>query len=98
MTLLDILGKNERAPFLFLGSGFTRHYYDTPDWKGILEKFAPRPFNAYISQIGNNYPQIASKIAEELTTKFWELPESDTLQQKYKDIVVSNNSYLKLLI
>ena len=51
MTLLDILGKNERAPFLFLGSGFTRHYYDTPDWKGILEKFAPRPFNAYISQI-----------------------------------------------
>lgn len=98
MTLYDILGKNERAPFLFLGSGFTRHYYDTPDWKGILEKFAPRPFNAYISQIGNNYPQIASKIAEELTAKFWELPESDTLQQKYKNFVVSNSSYLKLLI
>lgn len=98
MTLLDILGKNERAPFLFLGSGFTRHYYNTPDWRGILEKFAPRPFNAYTSLIGNNYPQIASKIAEELTTKFWELPESDALQKKYKDVVRSNSSLLKLLI
>lgn len=29
----------DKAPFLFLGSGFSRHYTDAPTWEGILENF-----------------------------------------------------------
>lgn len=37
----DILKNKKGAPFLFLGSGFSRHYLDTPQWDGILQMFAP---------------------------------------------------------
>lgn len=98
MTLSDIFINNKRAPFLFVGSGFTRHYYNTPDWKGLLEKFAPKPFNFYTSQIGLNYPKIASKIAEDLTYAFWNDNRYDDDRDKYQDRVINNNSYFKLLI
>lgn len=40
--LIQKLVSKKHAPFLFLGSGFSRHYINTPDWRGILEMFAPK--------------------------------------------------------
>ena len=43
MTKEELIQKlilKKQAPFLFLGSGFSRHYINTPDWRGILEMFA----------------------------------------------------------
>ena len=37
--LVQKLISKKQAPFLFLGSGFSRHYIKTPDWRGILEMF-----------------------------------------------------------
>lgn len=98
MNISDIFNKHKRAPFLFIGSGFTRHYYDTPDWSGLLGKFSPKPFNYYISQIGNDYPKIASKIAEDLTKKFWEESQLEDERMKYQNKVINNSSYFKILI
>ena len=47
---INILKNKKGAPFLFLGSGFSRHYLDTPQWDGILQMFAPYKLAQYYSQ------------------------------------------------
>lgn len=36
---LGILKTKKSAPFLFLGSGFTKHYLNTPKWDELLQHF-----------------------------------------------------------
>ena len=40
---LGILKTKKSAPFLFLGSGFTKHYLNTPKWDELLQHFSSKP-------------------------------------------------------
>lgn len=40
---LKILKSKKSAPFLFLGSGFTKHYLGTPKWDELLQHFSSKP-------------------------------------------------------
>lgn len=75
--LINKISTKKHAPFLFLGSGFSRHYIGSPDWKGILAMFSPKHINQYYSVLNTDYlPRIATSIAKDLTDDFWKLPDS----------------------
>lgn len=97
--LIQKLVSKKHAPFLFLGSGFSRHYINTPDWRGILEMFAPKHINQYFSVLNtDNLPTIATHIAKDLTNDFWNLPETDENKKKYADNITDQSILLKIKI
>lgn len=97
--LIQKLVSKKHAPFLFLGSGFSRHYINTPDWRGILEMFAPKHINQYFSVLNtDNLPTIATHIAKDLTNDFWNLPETDETKKKYADDITDQSILLKIKI
>ena len=93
------LKKSHSAPFLFIGSGFTRHYLGTPDWKGMLSRFAPKHINQYYSTEGtDNLPSIASAIAKDINTDFWKLPDDDAFKIENQDKAINQSSIFKIKI
>ena len=96
---IETLKKSHSAPFLFIGSGFTRHYLGTPDWKGMLSKFAPKHINQYYSTAGTDYlPTIATSIAEDVNSDFWNLPDDDTFKIANQENAINKSSILKIKI
>nr|DAT44631.1 MAG TPA: SIR2 family protein [Caudoviricetes sp.] len=97
--LASIFQQKKTAPFLFIGSGFTRHYLDSPTWLEILEKFAPKHINSYISSIGEtNLPKIAQIVGKEINDHFWNLPTNDPFKQKIQDKITTPTAVLRYQI
>ena len=97
--LASIFQQKKTAPFLFIGSGFTRHYLDSPTWLEILEKFAPKHINSYISSIGEtNLPKIAQIVGKEINDHFWALPTNDPFKQKIQDKITTPTAVLRYQI
>ncbi|ENX45081.1 TPA: hypothetical protein R7S05_004284 [Acinetobacter baumannii] len=68
--LAELLSESLSAPFLFIGSGFSRRYLDLPDWKGLLSQFATSmPFDSYLGTAGNDLPKAALALAEDFSTE-----------------------------
>lgn len=100
-NFIEILKSKKSAPFLFLGSGFSKHYLETPTWEDLLAKFAHGPINMYRSLLDTNELSIiASKIAEEKTHDFWESIKktSDSKLENLIKNIQSKDHYLKILI
>ena len=95
-SFIEKIRNKKSAPFLFLGSGFTKHYLNTPDWKELLSKFASQHINAYYTLLGtNDLSVIASEIAKEVNKQFWNLPHDDPYKQELQDSVKTSSSVLK---
>jgi SIR2-like domain len=66
------------APFLFVGSGFSRRYAQSEDWAGLLRELAApigKPYERYVSSANGSLPKIASLIAEDFHDLWWERDE-----------------------
>ncbi|WP_206812924.1 SIR2 family protein [Paradesulfitobacterium ferrireducens] len=91
----DIVKKFATTPFLFVGSGLTRRYYNLPAWRGLLEIFARRVKDddfAYMSyeskakasnpQAGL-YPKVAELIENDFNEKWFTTPAMRQLNEAY---------------
>jgi hypothetical protein len=62
------LSRFTSAPFLFVGSGFSRRYLGLETWESLLKRFAeplPRDYGYYASKANGSLPHAASLMAED---------------------------------
>ena len=96
---VSILKERKGAPFLFLGSGFSRHYLGTPQWNGILQMFAPHKLAQYYSKLNtDSLIKVATEIAKDVTDEFWNLDDDDEFKMAVQDKVLDGSSVLKIKI
>lgn len=86
MTIHDVISRFKTVPFLFVGSGLSRRYLNTPDWKGLLEYFAgrisndPFAYNSYVSRANaegfteGQLPKVAELIQRDFDEKWFATP------------------------
>lgn len=94
---VSILKERKGALFLFLGSGFSRHYLGTPQWNGILQMFAPHKLAQYYSKLNtDSLIKVATEIAKDVTDEFWNLDDDDEFKMAVQDKVLDGSSILKV--
>lgn len=84
--LVAHLSSFRAAPFLFVGSGFSRRYADADDWAGLLQRFAAItgvPYERYSSKAGGRFPEIASLIAHDFHDAWWDGDEFLTSREAH---------------
>lgn len=75
--LAKILSESPSAPFLFIGSGFSRRYINMPDWKGLLSQFSRRPFIRYLGMADGDVPKAALALANDFHEEWFEKNEQN---------------------
>lgn len=81
-SLKEIIKVSPTAPFLFIGSGFSRRYLGLEDWKGLLTRFGsklPSGSIRYISESNGDLALAAEKMTEPYSNYWWSLPESNKI-------------------
>ncbi|TFC09870.1 hypothetical protein E3O19_16130 [Cryobacterium algoritolerans] len=80
------LGKFSTAPFLFIGSGFSRRFVGSEDWNGLLGVFADKTQSSiarYSASANGDPAAIASLIAEDFHEIWWDDAQYAPSRAKY---------------
>lgn len=98
--LRSILQKHPAAPFLFVGSGFSRRYLGLGDWAGLLQHFCQpiRDFGYYSSTANGDLPTAASNIAQDYNEWWWSAPEMAESRSRFSEIIKGSADALKVEI
>lgn len=98
--LKSILQKHPAAPFLFVGSGFSRRYLGLDDWAGLLQHFCEpiRDFGYYSSKANGDLPKAASYMAQDYNEWWWAAPEMAASRAQFSSTVKGSADALKVEI
>lgn len=98
--LEGLLCSRGAAPFLFIGSGFSRRYLGLEDWDGLLSKFCVTgtPYNYFKSSADQNIPKAARLLAEDFHSAWWKDDAYELSREKYGDKVLNKTSPLRIEI
>lgn len=100
--LSEHLKKFESAPFLFVGSGFSRRYLGLEDWHGLLRKYATfseKPYEYYLSSTESGAAeQVASLLANDFHSHWFESEQYKENRERNIAQVVDRSSPLKIEI
>lgn len=71
--ILSLLKESSSAPFLFVGSGFSKRYIGLPDWNGLLSFFAKnsKDYARLKSSAGSDLPLTAKLLGEDFHDRWW---------------------------
>ena len=108
-NLKEIIDSFNTTPFLFVGSGMTRRYYNLPSWKGLLEVFIKKisndefAFASYenkarelIDNENELYPKIADLVEKDFNRLWFEnIKNIRNLDEYYSDKVKEGVSPFK---
>ena len=86
------------GPYLFVGAGLSRRYAGLGDWQGLLAHFADKTdksFDYYRGAADNDFPRIASLIAESFFDKWWTEDEFSQSVENWGEYATSRDSPLK---
>lgn len=98
--ILQDLNSFKTAPFLFVGSGFTRRYLGSENWKDLLKKYCVngmKPFDYYYSKANGDLPSVATEMSNDFFEIWWTSPiyESSRVQCMQNGQMTSKSSPLK---
>ena len=107
MTINEVISRFSTVPFLFVGSGLSRRYLNTPDWKGLLEHFAglisndPFAYSSYVSRANAEgfteglLPKVAELIQRDFDEKWFATPAMRSQDQAVLRAVMEGVSPFK---
>ena len=101
LELSNHLKKFTTAPFLFIGSGFSRRYLGTEDWEGLIKKFCeyvPKGFAYYRSTSNSQWDLAAQMIAEDFHEIWWQDELYVESRNEFEDFATNRISPLKIEI
>ena len=97
--LIDCFKRAPAAPFLFVGSGFSRRYLGLPDWKTLLQRFATKEkFGYYLSTASKDLAQVASLMAIDFHDEWWSSSEYAESRSVFGEFAVDKTSALRFEI
>lgn len=98
------LNKFESAPFLFVGSGFSRRYLGLDNWESLLREFAKRvndsdeAYEYYASKVNQDKAKIGSLIAEDFHSIWFKEDVYRDSRKIYKEYITNSQSPFKIEI
>lgn len=104
MNISEILIKELRkflaAPFLFIGSGFSRRYLGTEDWSGLLRRFCiegMREYEYYFSMANSDLTKTAQLMSDDFSQLWWDKEEYKESRKNYHESgeMIAKSSPLK---
>ncbi|MFZ5704634.1 MAG: SIR2 family protein [Pseudomonadota bacterium] len=99
-ALNELLEKHPAAPFLFVGSGFSRRYLGLEDWAGLLARFCHpiRSFGYYSAKANGDLPLAASYMASDFNEWWWSADETIESRERNAARVKTQSDALKVEI
>ncbi|WP_086936671.1 MULTISPECIES: SIR2 family protein [Pseudomonas] len=97
LSLTRLLAQNGGAPFLFVGSGFSRRYIGLEQWDELLKRFCDgiQEFGYYSSQNNQDLAKAASAIAKDFNEIWWKSEKYSESRKNNSDSITSVSSALK---